>query len=250
MLEQGKEGDGVRIAVCDDIPKELEKILAALGEYGKAHPELCFEIDKYSTALGILNAVEEGKGYDIAFLDICMPGILGTDVAGEMLSKNPDMGIIFLTVSSEYAVAAFAMNAIHYLLKPFSQEQFDMAMDRAVKKVVHYDVISLSCVDGVYRVRISEIVFIESQGHYLLLWLSSGEALRMRKKMFQMFEEIKKYHEFIRVGASYIVNLYFVRKISADGMKMYNGAIIPIPRRSSGKVRKAYMDFCRKEAME
>ena len=40
-------------------------------------------------------------------------------------------------------------------------------MDRAVKKVVYYDVISLSCVDGVYRVCISEIVFIESQGHYM-----------------------------------------------------------------------------------
>ncbi|NBH26259.1 DNA-binding response regulator [Lachnospiraceae bacterium] len=240
----------MRIAVCDDIPKELEKILAALGEYGKAHPELCFEIDEYSTALGILNAVEKGKGYDIAFLDIFMPGILGTDVAGEMLSKSPDMGIIFLSISSDYAVTAFAMNAIHYLLKPFSQEQFDIAMDRAVKKVVDYDVISLSCVDGVYRVRISEIVFIESQGHYLLLRLSSGEDLRMRKKIFQMFEEIKKYSEFIQVGGSYIANLYFVRKISVDGMKMYNGAMIPIPRRSREKVRKAYMDFCWNEAMK
>lgn len=99
-----------------------------------------------------------------------------------MLSKSHDMGIIFLTISSKYAVAVFVMSAIHYLLKLFSQEQFDIAMDRAVKKVVYYDVISLSCVDGVYRVRISEIVFIESQGYYLLLRFSSGEVLRMRKK--------------------------------------------------------------------
>lgn len=240
----------MRIAVCDDIPKELEKILAALDVYEKAHPELCFEIDEYSTAMDNLYAVEKGKEYDIAFLDICMAGILGTDVAEEMLSKSPDMGIIFLTISSEYAVEAFAMNATHYLLKPFSQEQFDTAMSRAVKKVANCDVISLPCVDGVYRIRIREIVFIESQGHYLMLRLSSGEILRMRKKIFQMFEEIKKYSEFIRVGASYIANLSFVRKISVDTMKMYNGANIPIPRRSSGKVQKAYMDFCRKEAMK
>ncbi len=68
MLEQGKEGDGVRIAICDDIPKELEKILAALGAYEKTHPQLCFEIDEYRTAMDILNAVEKGKAYDIAFL--------------------------------------------------------------------------------------------------------------------------------------------------------------------------------------
>lgn len=250
MLEQGKEGDGVRIAICDDIPKELEKILAALGAYEKTHPQLCFEIDEYRTAMDILNAVEKGKAYDIAFLDICMPGILGTDVAGEMLSHSPDMGIIFLSISSEYAVTAFAINATHYLLKPFSQKQFDTAMDRAVKKVVDCDVISLSCVDGVYRIRISEIVFIESQGHYLMLRLSSGEILRMRKKIFQMFEEIKKYSVFIQVGASYIANLSFVRKITVNTMRMYNGAKIPIPRRSSEKVQKAYMDFCRNEAMK
>lgn len=240
----------MRIAVCDDMPKELEKISAALGVYVKAHPEFCFDIDEYGTAMDILNAVEKGIGYDIAILDICMPGILGTDVAGEMLSQSPDMGIIFLTTSNEYAVAAFAMNATHYLLKPFSQEQFDEAMDRAVRKVVDCDFISLSCVDGVYRVRISEIVFIESQGHYLLLSLSYGDILRMRKKIVQMFEEIKKYPEFIRVGASYIANLSFVRKTSVDTVEMYNGTKIPIPRRSSGEVQKAYMDFCRKEAMK
>ncbi len=240
----------MRIAVCDDIQKELEKILTALGVYEKAHPELCFEIDEYSTAMEILDAVEKGKGYDIAFLDICMPEILGTDIAGEMLSKSPDMGIIFLTVSDEYAVEAFAMNATHYLLKPFSQDEFDTAMDRAVKKMMDCDIISLSCVDGVYRIRINEIVFIESQGHYLMLRLSGGEILRMRKKIVQMFEEIKKYSQFIQVGASYIANLSFVRKISVDAMKMYNGAKIPIPRRSSGNVQKAYMEFCRNEAMK
>ena len=240
----------MRIAVCDDMPSEVEKISAALSAYIKAHPELCFDIDKYGTAMDILNAVEKGIGYDIALLDICMPGILGTDVAGEMLSQSPDMGVIFLTASDEYAVEAFAMNAIHYLLKPFSQEQFDEAMDRAVRKMVDCDFVSLSCVDGVYRVRASEIVFIESQNHYLLLNLSCGEVLRMRKKIIQMFEEIKKYPEFIRIGASYIANLSFVRKISVNTPEMYNGAKIPITRRSSGKVQKAYMDFCRREPMK
>ena len=65
-----------------------------------------------------------------------------------------------------------------------------------------------------------------------------------------MYEEIKKYSEFIQAGGSYIANLYSVRKISIEGMKMYNGAIISIPRRSSRKVQKAYMDFCRNEAMK
>lgn len=237
----------MQIAVCDDVQKELERIREALDTYSKAHPELYFDIDEYVTPIDILNAVEKGKVYDIALLDICMPGILGTDVAEEMLAKSPDMGIIFLTTSNEYAVEAFAMNATHYLLKPFSQKQFNAALDRAVKKTEKQDLLSLACVDGTYRVRISEIVSIESQNHYLLIKISSGEILRLRMKLSQMFEELQRYPEFIKVGASYVANLAFVRRISGNTLEMLSGAKIPVPRRSSEEVQKTYMEFCRKE---
>ncbi len=240
----------IKTAVCDDIQKELEKVRAALDTYTKTHSELYFDIDEYSTAQDILHAVEKGKIYDIALLDICMPGILGTDVAEAMLAKSPDMGIIFLTTSEEYAVEAFAMNATHYLLKPFSQEQLNAALDRAVKKLQEEDFISLACVDGIYRIRISDIVYIESQNHYVLTTLFSGEILRLRMKLSQMFEEMQKYPGFIKVGASYIVNLAFVRRISGNTAEMSNGAKISIPRRSSEQVQKIYMDFCRKEVLK
>ena len=237
----------MRVAICDDIQKELEKIRAALDNYAKAHSEYYFDIDEYSTPIDVLNALEKGKTYDIALLDICMPGVLGTDVAEEMLVQSPDMGIIFLTTSDEYAVTAFALNATHYLLKPFSQEQFNEALDRAVKKTKGQDFISLACVDSIYRVRISEIISIESQNHYLLIQLSSGKVLRMRMKLSQIFEEIQKYPEFMKVGASYVVNLIFIRRIFGNTLEMLNGTKIPIPRRSSEEVQKTYMDFCRKE---
>lgn len=238
----------MQIAICDDMQKELETIRAALAVWSKAHAEYYFEVDEYSAALDLLHAVEKGKTYDIALMDICMPGVLGTDAAAEMLAKNPEMGVIFLTTSDDYAIEAFAMNATHYLLKPFSQEEFDAAVDRAVKKTEDQELLSLACVDGMYRVRIREIVFVESQGHYLLLWLSSGETLRLRMKLSQMFEEIQKYPEFIRVGASYIVNFIFVRSISGNSIEMQGDAKIPVPRRSSEEVQKSYMEFCRKEA--
>ena len=240
----------MQIAICDDIQKDLETISAALDTYAKGHPELHFDIDEYGAVIDVLNAVEKGKIYDIALLDICMPGVLGTDAAEEMLAKSPDMSIVFLSNSIEYAVTAFAINATHYLLKPFSQEQFNTALDRAVKKTEDRDFLSLACVDGIYRVCVTEIVFIESQNHYLLLNLSSGEIFRMRMKLSQMFEKLREYSGFIKVGASYVVNLAFVRKISGNNLEMLNGAKISIPRRSSEEVQKTYMDFCRREALK
>ena len=240
----------MQIAICDDIQKELGTIRAALDAYAKAHPVLHFDIDGYAAAIDILNAVEKGKTYDIALLDICMPGVLGTDVAEEMLAKSPDMSIVFLTSSDEYAVTAFAMNATHYLIKPFSQEQFNTALDRAVKKTGEQDFLTLDCVDGMYHVFVTEIVSIESQKHYQVINLTSGEILRLRMTLSQMFEKLREYSGFIKVGASYVVNLAFVRKISGNTLEMTNGVKISIPRRSSEEVQKIYMDFCRKEALK
>lgn len=94
----------LKVAICDDIQNELKKMKTALEVYGEVHPELCFDIDEYHTALDILNAVEKEKTYDIALLDICMPGILGTDVAEEMLKKAPNTSIIFLTTDRKSVV--------------------------------------------------------------------------------------------------------------------------------------------------
>ena len=69
-------------------------------------------------------------------------------------------------------------------------------------------------------------------------------------KLSQMFEKIQKYPGFIKVGASYVVNLAFVKKISGKTLEMFNGVQISIPRRSSEEVKKIYMDFCRKEALK
>lgn len=246
----GKQGQKMQIAVCDDIQKDLKQIRTALDIYAKTHSEYHFDIDEYRSAGDLLHVVGKGKNYDIALLDICMPDVLGTDAAKEMLAKNPNTGVVFLTTSDEYAVTAFAMNAVHYLLKPFSQEQFNEALDRAVRKTEEQDFLSFACVDGVYRVCVHEIIFIESQNHYLMISLFSGETLRLRMKLSQMFEEIQEYPEFVWVGASYIVNLTFVRQIAGNALEIVNGAKIPIPRRRSEEVKKTYMDFYRKEALK
>ncbi|MDE5698715.1 MAG: hypothetical protein K2I96_15120 [Lachnospiraceae bacterium] len=69
----------MQIAICDDIQKELETIRAALDTYAEAHSKLHFDIDQCGAAIDVLNAVENGKVYDIVLMDICMPGVSGTD---------------------------------------------------------------------------------------------------------------------------------------------------------------------------
>lgn len=84
---------------------------------------------------------------------------------------------IFLTISDEYAVEAFAMNATHYLLKPFSQEQFNAAPDRAVKKTEGQDLLSLKlpALAGFYLVNVLRTACPQRKASaYPVSFLSAG----------------------------------------------------------------------------
>ncbi|MDD3360869.1 MAG: response regulator [Hespellia sp.] len=123
----------LNISICDDRPDQLAKIYTATTEYFKKYSERVIQVSRFDNSLLFLESLDKTGGCDIALLDICMPGILGTDVARSIRARCDKTEIIFLTSSDEYAIDAFVLKAAHYLLKPFTQEQFNEAMDRAMQ---------------------------------------------------------------------------------------------------------------------
>ena len=121
----------LRIAICDDL--ETDRAAACRGGelYLSAHPELNGRIDVFSNPSALLDAMESGAAWEIALLDVYMPGISGTQVAQALSAQMKDLTFLFLTTSTDHAVEAFALGAAHYLVKPFTQEQLSPALDRA-----------------------------------------------------------------------------------------------------------------------
>ena len=121
----------LRIAICDDQPDQIQSIRRSSETYCQnKHDTVSYET--FDKSFSFVDAIEQGAVFDIVLLDVCMPGILGTEVARELRKYNRATEIIFLTTSDEFAVDAFAVKATDYLLKPFTQSQFDKAMDRAI----------------------------------------------------------------------------------------------------------------------
>ena len=114
----------LRIAICDDQPTQLMLICSAAKQYFAEFQKYVAEVYGFQNAMEFLDSLEQTGGYDIAILDICMPGINGVRVGTEIRKRKDPTEIIFLTTSNEFAVEAFALNAVHYLVKPFTQEQF------------------------------------------------------------------------------------------------------------------------------
>lgn len=196
---------------------------------------------------------------DIVFLDIQMPKISGFEML-ELIEDPPI--IIFTTAYDKYALKAFEVNAVDYLLKPFSQERFNESVNKAishlknkvvgsksVEKLVDYGASQKEYLervvvkDGtkVFVIPCDKIKYIEAQDDYVMIYFTSGKFLK--KKTMKFFEEHLSEKEFIRVHRSYIVALSQINKIEQmqkDSYQIFlkDGAKIPVSKTGHSKLKK------------
>ena len=105
----------LNVNICDDREEHLQIINAAAESYLQKK-NIDAHICLFTNAMDYLDHISSKGGSEIALLDICMPGISGTDIAREIRKRGDHTEIIFLTTSSEYAVDAFHLKAAHYLV--------------------------------------------------------------------------------------------------------------------------------------
>ncbi|MGN1102004.1 MAG: LytR/AlgR family response regulator transcription factor [Huintestinicola sp.] len=116
----------MRIAICDNEINEANNIRFALMDIEKN-----LEIDIFESGVIFLDSIRGGRRYDLVFMDIYMGDENGLDIVREMQKISPDTQVIFSTVSTDHAVEAFEVNAIGYLVKPYSEADIVKAFARA-----------------------------------------------------------------------------------------------------------------------
>lgn len=236
------------IAICDDKPEQLANIHAAATEYFKTRPEFSVQVSSFDSSLLFLESLDKTGGCDIALLDICMPGILGTEVAKEIRDRRDKTEIIFLTTSDEYAVDAFALKATHYLMKPFTQEQFDEAMNRAMLRFsdgLLKTIVIKPEGGGARAVDIAEILYIESQKHLLTVYTKDGSCTEGQRSLTRLLAELETLSpkQFISPYKGFIVNQKAIQLIEKEQIILRSGHRIPIPKRGFRELQNIYFDY-------
>ncbi len=225
----------LRIAICDDQDESLRILDRAVRRYFEAAPEIVPEISIYDGPDSFMNALNTSAGWDIVLLDVCMPGLSGMDIARKIRLRHDRTEIIFISFSSEYAVEAFALNAVHYVLKPFSEDDFKEAMDRAVKPFTGNPrrSVMLQLENGIaHIVDIDDILYIESVAYRRVVHTYSAIYEETRKSLSKLQEELSALSpgQFIQPYRGYIVNLNAIRTIAIDRIIMQNSDPILIKR--------------------
>lgn len=180
---------------------------------------------------------------DLVFLDIEMPGYSGLELTNFFDTDKINFKIVFVTAYSEYALQAFEMSAIDYLLKPVRREQIQRALEKmqptsanqleALQQNTQVNGekrIGLQLGDGLLFVRLEQIMYLRADGSYTHIHLTDGQRLTVTKKLLE-YEKLEQWGDFMRIHRSHIINLQQINKIlKQDGgtVVMNDGETFPI----------------------
>jgi len=241
----------IKAIVVDDEPLSREKIRILTESNNQL--EIIGEAKNFSEAKTIINKLNP----ELLFLDINMPGKSGIELISALGENAPF--VIFTTAHSDYAAEAFNLNAVHYLLKPFDQQKFNDAVDRAkerifakrsgnifnkIKEVInseskeikYSDRIPVKVQDKIVLVPLSEIYFIEADKNYAVINLKE-KHYRMRTTLNELSESLKP-DLFIQVHKSYIINKNFVQELEPTFNQEYIIKLVTNKKIPTGKAYK------------
>jgi two-component system LytT family response regulator len=224
------------VVIADDEPLARERIRMLLEPHGRYR--VVAEAATGDEALAELRRHQP----DLAFLDISMPGLSGVEVADQSSEESGRVAVVFVTAHDEFALRAFEVGALDYLVKPVDRERFDQTIARIERRghgspvpTYREDLRALlesltresgfrkrfviRTPKGHYFVSASDIEAAVADGNYVTLH-AAGRAHLLRETMKGLEERLDP-ERFIRIHRSAIVNVDFISRIEPQGHAEY-----------------------------
>lgn len=246
----------IRAIIIDDEPPSVRNLYSLLARYC---PDVKFVSTCNSGEQG-LQCIKENKP-DLVFLDVEMPVLNGFDMLAQL--TEVDFAVVFTTSYDEYALRAFKVNAVDYLLKPIDREDLVKAVEKVKRGVVQPPFadqiknliqvihspeamatkIALPSSEGLQFVSIETIISCESQDNYTKIILKGGTKITICVTLGDVEQMLPSLH-FIRVHRSFLVNKNEIEKlIRKDGgyLIMSDGSSIPVSRYKKEELMKSFL---------
>jgi two-component system LytT family response regulator len=244
------------VAIADDEPLARERLRGMLGS--RPECDLVAECRNGAEALDVIARLQP----DIVLLDIKMPALDGIEVAEAIAAYRP--AIIFVTAHDEFALRAFDVSALDYVLKPVDQSRLNVALDRAQQRRSggaddrDIDPGLLDFLEtlraersyarkflirgprDLYFVRAEDVEWADAQGNYVRL--HAGAKHHLLRQSFSQFEASLDPRIFARIHRSTIVNLEQIDRLATHGHGEYivtlkNGARLTASRTYAGRLQ-------------
>lgn len=196
--------------------------------------EYCSDIKVVETCQDLATGVKAIRKLkpDLVFLDIEMPGHSGLELLEFFSEEEVDFSIIFVTAYNQYAIQAFKLSAVDYLLKPVDADDLIQSVDRYKKNnsTVNYEVlkqnlsgnspqkIAVPSSNSIKFIEVDEILFFKAEGAYTDITLLDGKVITVSKGLKKFEDTLIDNTKFFRCHKSYIINLdHITEHVKSEG---------------------------------
>ncbi len=219
----------LKVIAIDDEPLALQLVCSYINQC-----DFLDLIGSFNNPIAA-NTILESEPIDLIFLDIQMPDLSGTDFA-RSLKAGPK--IIFTTAHAKYAIESYKLEAVDYLLKPFSYEEFHLAAQKANRIIemenksnaqlyTNNEFLFIKSDYKIRRINFNDILYIEGQKEYVKIYIKNEEKPLLSIISLKTLEAKLPESKFMRVHRSFIVNLDGVTTIERSRI-VFGKVYIPI----------------------
>ncbi len=247
----------MRVFIVEDEKESLDYLRSIIDN-------TCDNFNVVGNAASVTEAVDKINDTkpDLVFMDIGLPDGTGFDILEKLDYK--DFWLVFVTAYDNFALKAFKVNAIDYLLKPINIEEFKNAMEKVksmsslsketvkisnllnyIKSPERINQILVNTSDNLYVLNLHDILYLKSESNYTKFFTADLNEEIIVSRTLKDYEEILKDHNFIRTHNSYLVNLSWIAKIikKENVVELKNGVKVPISARKKEVVVKELNRF-------
>ena len=204
----------MRIAIVEDEEVHSSLLHRYILAWGTARGK-AIRVQVYVRAENFLFDLED-HAPDAVFADIQMPGMNGMEMVHRLREKDSQMPVIFTTGLSDYLQEGYEVQALHYLLKPITEEKVFACMDRICTRKDTRKLYTVKTCDGMARLDLNAVNYCEAEGHYARFLMTD-----------------------------YLCNLENVRQIMEDSVIFDNGALAPVSRRLYRELNRKFIEHYR-----
>ena len=229
----------MRIAVCDDNPKELERIKGCFCRI-QGYDLVCSYFDSTSTVMEILKT--ENSPYDLYILDIEMPGMNGLKLAKSIREKDSRALFVFLTSYTRYMKDVFDVVTFDFIEKPISDEKLLQILERAATYLnITSQHFSFGYRASRYSLKYDRILYIEKKGRQALIH-TFEDVYKTNMTLEEIWKQLNPKY-FVRIHSSYIINLYNLDRKDNEIAIMRNGEKLHITKGYRRELAMRHYEF-------
>lgn len=229
----------INVSICDDSEYDAKQIREELEKYA-VKKRVQFTINTYLKPEYLLYELQDGRISDIFILDVSMPGMDGFQLADEIRKYTSTSVILFLTSHEELAMKGYKAKALRYIIKLNLEKELEEAMDCAVPELSGMDenTVMLHRYNDYRRIAYHEIISVTRIARQLVITTNSYGELTDNRGITEFFKALND-SRFLLIDRSCFVNIDYISQITGYNLKLKNGQVLPISRRSLQTVKQA-----------